>query len=725
MVKNSLTMTVEDGIATLIIDIPGKPMNVVTPDLRRELSDAIGRLRAETAIKGAIVTSGKNDFMAGGDLKVMLERFERQLSAHDLYENSRLFGDILRHLETCGKPVAAAINGLALGGGFELALSCHYRVLADLPKIVVGLPEATLGLMPGAGGTQRLTRMLGAAAAIPLLLEGRALAPAEALAARMVDAVVPAEQLLDAAKKWLAGNPEPIQRWEKQGHVVPGGTTLGTAPLGPLYNVAATGIARDTQRNRPAPIAILTAVARGLPMPIDAGLRIERCEFVKLLMNPVTRNIIRTQFVSKGEAEKLARRPVGMVQREYKKIGVLGAGLMGSGIAQIAALAGIDVALIDSSQESAEKGLGRIGATFEKLVGRGKMTAEKAAAALARIQATCEYERLAGSGLIIEAVFENRAVKTQVLSAAHRVLGDEAIYASNTSTIPITSLAGSVGRPDRVIGMHFFSPVDRMALVEVVKGRDTGAETLAHALDFVKQVRKTPIVVNDSRGFFTSRVFSTYLSEAMGMLAEGVDPALIENGARQAGFPIGPLTLIDEVTIELGFAAANQARADLGDAWIEPPGYPVQKLFVEELDRKGRRYGKGFYEYPAGSPKRLWPGLAKVYPRKRHQPSLEEVKQRLLCIQALEATRCLEQGVLESVAEGDLGSTLGIGYPVYTGGVFSLIDTMGLAKFVETCRRFAACYGKRWTPSDSLVARAAAGDPFYPKSIRADEAAQA
>jgi 3-hydroxyacyl-CoA dehydrogenase/enoyl-CoA hydratase/3-hydroxybutyryl-CoA epimerase len=717
-----ITMSVADGIATLVLDVADKPMNVITPELRTALGEAVDQISKDAVIKGVIITSGKADFMAGGDLKAMLRRFDQHLSGPELYEQSRQFGDLLRRLETCGKPVVAAIKGLALGGGFELALACHYRVVADLPKILVGLPEATLGLMPGAGGTQRVTRMLGVAAALPILLEGKTFSPVKALEAKLVDAVVPENNLLEVARAWITNVGDPVQRWDKKDYKVPGGSTLGAAPLGPLYNVMATGLARDTQRNRPAPIAIVTAVARGIPLPIDAGLRVERREFVKLLMNPVTRNLIRTQFVSKGEAEKLARRPQGVPVKDYTKIGVLGAGLMGSGIAQVAALSGIDVVLLDASQDNAENGRARLAATFDKLIGRGKMDKHKAEAALARITATADYGLLAGAQLVIEAVFEDRDVKTNVLKTAHAVLGDDVIYASNTSTIPVTGLAAAVNRADRFIGMHFFSPVDRMALVEVVKGKKTSEKTMAHALDFVKRIRKTPIVVNDSRGFFTSRVFSSYLSEAMGMLAEGIDPALVENGAKLAGFPVGPLTLIDEVTIELGFSAANQARRDLGEAWVQPPGYPVQKIFCETLDRKGRRYGKGFYDYPENAPKKLWKGLAEVFLRKAVQPSIEEVKQRLLYIQALEATRCLDQGVIESVAEGDVGSTLGIGYPAWTGGVFSLIDTVGLAKFVEICERFAHAYGERWRPSEALKAQAAAGASMYPKEGSSNEA---
>lgn len=713
--STNLTFSLDDaGIVTLTIDVADKPMNVVTPGLRTDLAAAIDRIVTDAAVKGVIVTSAKADFMAGGDLKAMLERFDLNLSGPELYELSRPFGDLLRRLETCGKPVVAAINGLALGGGFELALACHGRVVADLPKLLLGLPEATLGLMPGAGGTQRVARMLGAAKALPLLLEGRTMSPAQALELKLIDKLVPPAELLAAARAWILEGGRAQQPWDGKDFAVPGGSKLGDRTLGPLYNQTITGIARDTQRNRPAPIAIVTAVARGLPLPMDAALRVERRQFVNLLQSKVTRNIIRTLFVNKGEAEKLVRRPSGPAAQDYAKVGIIGAGLMGAGIAQVAAIAGLDVVLLDASPDGAAKGKERIVATFDKLVGRGKMRRDAADIALARIVTGSDYALLDGCQLVIEAVFENREVKTQVLKAAWDVLGDSALYASNTSTIPITSLAPAVGAPDRVIGLHFFSPVDRMALVEVVRAEATSDTTLAHALDFVKRIRKTPIVVKDSRGFFTSRVFSTYLAEGMGMLAEGVNPALIENAARQAGLPVGPLTLVDEVTIELSFSAAEQTRRDLGGAWVPSPAYPVQKRFVEELGRKGRRFGKGFYDYPSDGPKRLWPGLAEIYPLKPVQPGVEEVKQRLLYIQALEAVRCLDQGVVGDVGEADVGTVLGIGFPNYTGGVFSLIDTVGVARFVEVCDRFADAYGERWRPTASLRDRAATGQPFYP-----------
>jgi 3-hydroxyacyl-CoA dehydrogenase / enoyl-CoA hydratase / 3-hydroxybutyryl-CoA epimerase len=722
-VSDCLTITLdESGVAILTMDVVERPMNLVTPGLQDALARAIDTVTSDPSIKGAIITSAKADFLAGGDLRAILDRMALGLSARELFDISRKFGELLRKLETCGKPFVAAINGIALGGGFELALACHHRVVADLPKLVVGLPEVTVGLMPGAGATQRLPRMLGAAAAVPILLQGKTFKPADALQAGLVDEVAAPEDLLKAARNWILAGGNPVQPWDRKGYVPPGGAALGDPDLGQLYSTTATAIARDTQHNRPAPIAILTAVARGLPLPFDAGMRVETRQFVLVFRDPTARNIIRTQFFNKAAADNLARRPVGPAPRTFERIGIVGAGLMGSGIALVSSLAGLQVTLLDSSAEIAAKGKSRAAAAAEKLVSRGAVSRESADAALQRIGTTGEYNGLAGCELIIEAVFENREVKLDVLKKAHAAAGDNAIYASNTSTIPITTLASTIGRADRFLGMHFFSPVERMALVEVIRGKQTSDTTLAHALDFVKRIRKTPIVVNDSRGFFTSRLFSPYLAEALAMVAEGVNPALIENGARQAGFPIGPLANVDITTLELAYAAANQTRRDLGDAWVPQPSYPVQKMFVEVLDRKGKRYGKGFYDYPADAPKRLWPGISDVYPRKPVQPSVEEVGQRLLFRQALEAVRCLEEGVITDVVDGDVGSTLGIGFPAHTGGVFTLIDSVGVARFVEICDRFADAYGERWRPTKGLRDRAVANESFYPQGAATSSA---
>jgi len=709
----TLKYSVSDaGVATILIDIPGSSANVMSPTFRDELASTIERVADDASIKGAVISSAKADFMAGGDLKQIMTLFDQGLDAQQALAVADQFKPLLRRLETSGKPFVAAINGPAMGGGLELALACHRRVVVDSPKAVLALPEVTLGLIPGAGGTQRLPRLIGIAKALPILLKGQPLSPQKALELGLVAQVVAAGELLAVAEQLVLGCKDASQPWDRKGFKVPGGAGFMEAEPGATFNLTATSIARETNRNYPAPIALLTAVAHGTAVPMDAALHIESCQFAKLLMDPVARNMMRTLFVNKGELDKLARRPQSVAPAQIASVGVVGAGLMGAGVAQVAAEAGLDVLLLDSTLEQAQTGKQRLADNFAKLIGKGRMAQDKADAILACITPVGDYSRLAGCDLVVEAVFENREVKSGVFAKLQEVLRPDAIIASNTSSLPITGLAEGVSNPQRFIGLHFFSPVDRMALVEVIKGRQTSEQTLAHALDFIKLLRKTPIIVNDARGFFTTRVISAYLQESMGMLAEGIKPALIDNAAKLAGFPVGPLAMTDELTIELGFNATNQNRDDLGADWVEPVGYKVQKRFVE-LGRKGRRFGAGFYDYPEGK-RQLWPGLAEIYPPQEPQPDVEQIKTRMLYIQALEALRAFEEGVITDPAEGDVGAVLGIGYPTYTGGVFSLVDTVGIQHFVATCEQLAEAHGERWRPSAWLKARAADGTRFYP-----------
>lgn len=701
----------DDGVAVITMDVPGSSANVMTPAFRADLAGAIERVTSDPDVIGAVITSAKADFMAGGDLKAMVAQFSVPMSRQEAFGIATLMSPLLRKLETCGKPFVAAINGAAIGGGLELALACHARVALDDPKVQLALPEATLGLIPGAGGSQRLPRLIGVQKALPILLKGSRIGARQALEMGLVSSTV-ANGLVRAARA-QAALANPLQPWDRKGYQVPGGAGFFDADLGALYNLTATAIAKDSNRNYPAPIALLNVVARGIGLPIEAALHLESCNFAKLVLDPVARNMVRTSFVSKGELDKLARRPQPVAPADLKQIGVIGAGLMGGGVAQVCAAAGLDVFLIDASVEQAAAGKQRLADAFAKQVQRGRMQQENADAILARISAGADYSLLSGCDLVIEAVFEDRKVKGEVLRKLQEVLRPDAIIASNTSSLPITGLAHGMVNPERFIGLHFFSPVERMPLVEVVTGELTSQQTLAHALDFIKVLRKTPIVVKDARGFFTTRVISAYLTESIGMLAEGVKPALIDNAARLAGMPIGPLSLVDELTIELGYNAMNQEKADLGAAWKEPPGYPVQHKFVTELERRGRRYGKGFYDYTDGR-KTLWPGLAAVYPPAAVQPDVAELKTRMLYIQSLEAARCFEEGVIGEASEGDVGSVLGIGFPAYTGGVFSLIDTVGLGAFVATCDSLAGRFGERYRPSAWLKARAARGERFYP-----------
>lgn len=702
------------GVATLLIDIPGSSANVMSVQFRDELSDAIDRIIDSSSIKGAVISSAKADFVAGGDLKQMMTLFDQGLNAEQALAVANQFKPLLRKMETSGKPFVAAINGAAMGGGLELALACHERVVVDDPKLVMAFPEVSLGLIPGAGGTQRLPRLIGIAKALPILLKGERLSPQKALELGVVSQLVESSQLLEVAAQRALEILDASQPWDRKGFSVPGGAGFMGPEPGATFNLAATRIAGETNRNYPASIALLTAVAHGTAVPIDSALHIESCQFAKLLRDPVARNLMRTMFVSKGELDKLARRPQGVAAKSFRQIGVVGAGLMGAGVAHVAALAGLDVILLDASLSQAEAGKQRLADGFAKQVARGRMAQSKADAILSRITPAENYAILADADLVVEAVFEDREVKGKVFAQLQAALKPGAIIASNTSSLPISGLAERVEQPENFIGLHFFSPVDRMALVEVIKGKDTSEATLAHALDFIKLLRKTPIIVNDARGFFTTRVISSYLHESMGMLAEGIKPALIDNAAKLAGFPVGPLALIDEVTIEIGYNAMNQNRDDLGEEWIEPVGYKVQKRFVE-IGRRGRRHGAGFYDYPNGN-RALWSGLTEIYPECNPQPDVEELKTRMLYIQALEAARCFEEEVITDPSEGDVGSVLGIGFPSYTGGVFSLIDSVGIEQFVATCQRLADSHGERWQPSDWLKARAESGLRFYPVS---------
>ena len=712
-----------DGIALLVIDVAGRPMNVLTPEFRAELADCVDRIKADAAVRGAVVASAKTSFMAGADIKDMVGAYDRGITPVEAAGFSQELSRLFRKLETCGKPVAAAINGVALGGGFELALACHHRVMADDPKAGVGLPEVTIGLLPGAGGTQRVPRLVGVTEALKLITEGRQLRPPEALRKGLVNELAPPNEIVERARQWILKGGEAVQPWDKKGFRVPGGAGQGSPAAVQTFMAGTALAAKSTMRNYPAALAILSCVYEGTQLPIDAGLAIESKYFGQLLAGPVARNLMRTMFVNKGLADKLSRRPAGPPRSQVRRLGILGAGMMGAGVAHVSALAGMDVVLLDSTLELAEKGKSYSRGLLAKDVERGKRSREDADAVLARIRPTTSYEDLAGSDLVIEAVFENREVKADVTRKAEAVISKGAVFASNTSTLPITGLAQASQRPQQFIGIHFFSPVDRMPLVEVILGRKTSEETLARALDYVGQLRKTPIVVNDSRGFYTSRCFGTFVYEGMALLQEGVNPALVENAARMAGMPVGPLAVADEVTIDLQWKVIRQSEQDLGRRFQKPVGYEVVQKFVEDLKRPGRRFGAGFYDYPEAGRKHLWPGLRDVYPLAERQPELAEVRKRLMYIQALETTRCMEEGVVTTAAEADLGSILGWGFPAWTGGTLSYIDTIGIREFVAECERMARRYGKRFKPSKWLKARAERGEAFYPAGDPGEKAA--
>jgi 3-hydroxyacyl-CoA dehydrogenase/enoyl-CoA hydratase/3-hydroxybutyryl-CoA epimerase len=708
-----------DGIATLTIDQPGKSMNVIGWEFIEEFADAIQRVAADAAVKGVIITSGKRDFVAGADLIGMgplLVQARTAPPAEALAVSSHL-SVVLRRLETIGKPVACAINGTALGGGFEIALASHYRVSADSDDIKIGQPEVQVGLLPGAGGTQRIPRLIGIMPALPILLEGRHMTPAQAKANGLIHETVPAEELLAAAKKWLTSpQAKAVQPWDEKSFKVPGGAGSMNPQAAQVF-MAANAMTRDkTFGNYPAAQAILSSVYEGTQVPIDLGLKIESKYFLSLLRGPVAANMIRTLFVNKGKADKLVRRPQGVPKAQFKTIGMLGAGMMGAAIAYVAASNGIEVVLIDRDREAAEKGKGYALSLVEKAVSRRKMAEAEGQALLARIHPTTDFAALADVDYVIEAVFEDRAIKADVTKRAEAAIRASVVFGSNTSTLPITSLAEASSRPDKFIGIHFFSPAEKMPLVEIIRGKKTSDEALAITLDFVQAIKKTPIVVNDGRGFFTSRFCGCYIMEGEIMLTEGLPAALIENAGKLAGMPVGPLALADETAIDLGWKIHQATEADLGPAYKPNPGVWVMETMYVKNGRAGRKNGKGFYDYPEKGQKSLWLGLADLYPPKPEfqWPSIEELKKRLLYAQALDAARCMEEGVLTDPEDGDIGGIFGLGFAPYTGGPLSLIDTVGVAKFVEECEALAGKYGERFAPPKLLRDMAAKGETFYP-----------
>ena len=705
--------TDDDGIAVITIDLENRSMNVVSPAFIADFDQAIDQITGDDRIKGAVVTSGKSSFIAGADLIQIVDEIDPAADPKVAFAKWSSLQQLYRKLETCGKPVVAAINGTALGGGLELCLACHYRVAANNPKAKLGQPEVLVGLLPGAGGTQRLPRMIGLEAALPLLVQGTHLSPEKAAELGIVDQLVDAGQEVDVAKQWILDGGEAVQPWDKKGFKVPGGAGLMNPKAIQTQMFGVALLQKTTNHNYPAPIAIMSAVYEGSVLPIDTALQVESKYFAELLTNVVTRNMIRTLFVSKGAADKLARRPQGIEKRRVTKLGVLGAGMMGAGIAFVSARAGMQVVLLDRSKDDAEKGKDYSRQLLQKRVDRGRMTAEAAADVLELIQTTDDYADLDGCEYIIEAVFEDRGIKADVTSKTEAIIGSNTIFGSNTSTLPITGLAEASQRPENFIGIHFFSPVDKMPLVEVIVGEKTSDEAIARTLDYIQQLRKTPIVVNDSRGFYTSRVFSTFTREGIAMLAEGVNPALIENVAKHAGMPVGPLAVTDEVTLELAYKIGRQTKQDLGDDYVETPADSVMEKMVVDLDRRGKRFGAGFYDYPDGGRKHLWRGLAEHFPMADVQPPPEAVKMRLLYVQAIDSARCLEEGVLTHPADGDVGSIFGWGFPAYTGGTLSFIETVGLREFVAEADRLAEKHGARFEVPGGLRTMAENGETYY------------
>ena len=717
-----------DGIALITIDLPGESMNVWNAALIEEFSGAIDRIVEDDDIKGAVITSGKKSgFLAGADLN-MLGSAEAS-SPKEAFESAFGLNRMLRKLETGGKsakelkkglahakPIAAAVNGLALGGGLELVLACHYRVVADNPKLQLGVPESMVGLLPGGGGTQRLPRLIGLQNAAMMATSGKPTDPATAKSQGMIQEVAPVDELVAKAKEWVKANPKVAQPWDKQGFKFPGG---GGAmdPRSVQFFMAANAMAqKQTHHNYPAIEYILSCMYEGSIVPFDTAIRIESKYFTKLLSSDQTRNMIRTLFINKQAAEKGAARPKDVPPSEIKTVGVLGAGLMGAGITHVSVQGGMNVVVLDRDQAAADNAVAYSKKILDKRVSRGKMTKEAAEEFLAKIKPTADYDDLKDVDLIIEAVFEDPDVKADVIKKTEAVIGDDVIFASNTSTLPITGLARHSKRPDQFIGMHFFSPVEKMPLLEIIPGKESGDKALAVALDYNKKIRKTPIVVQDVRGFYTNRVVPPYLNEAMLLVKEGVNPALIENVAAGLGMPVGPLALTDETSLSLGLMLVQSTKKELGDDYKPTGVEDLLETMVEKLGRLGRKSGGGFYDYPEGGKKHLWAGLSEHFPLADEQPTADEVKERLLYAQLIPAAHCLADGIVPDPVAADLGAIFGWGFAPWTGGPASYIDTIGLDDFVTKADSLAQRYGERFHPPASFRDKAKSGGKLYSKA---------
>lgn len=698
----------ENNIVTLSFSMTESPVNMINEASMQAFQDGLEKAFADSALKGVIITSSKKEFLVGADLNMIINI----KTAEEIQKSVSKLHQLYRKMETSGKPVVAAINGTALGGGYELCLACHYRIAINDSKIEIGMPEVLLGLLPGGGGTQRLPRLIGIQESLRPLMEGQKIRPQQALQNKMVDALVnTADELIPAAKEWILKNGNAIQPWDKKDFKIPGGGI--NTPNNAMILAGAAGLLRKkTFGNYPAPVSILSCVYEGLQLPFDRALQVESRYFTQCVMSDVAKNMIRTLFFSMNDANKGIARPANVSAMNIQKIGIIGAGMMGAGIAYVSANAGLSVILKDISTAAAEKGKEYAAKLLSEKVSKGRMTKEKMDEVLNRIHCTENPVDIAPCELVIEAVFENRELKAQVTQESEMAMGIDAVFASNTSTLPITGLAKASARPKNFVGLHFFSPVDKMPLVEIIKGEQTSDYAIAMCIDFVRKIKKTPIVVNDSRGFFTSRVFSTYLFEGFEMLAEGINPARIENVAKAAGMPVGPLAVADEVSIELAYKINKQTEEDTGKK-NEVKAVSVINKFMEEFNRPGKKAGKGFYEYPAGAKKQLWSDLSIHFPLMENQPEDEIIKKRLLHIQALETIRCFEENVITSSRDGDLGSILGIGFPPHSGGALSYVDTIGIRQFVADCEKFQRKYGNRFRPSKKLKEMSERGEKFY------------
>jgi len=696
-----------DNIVHVIFDNPTESANLMNADFRESFAEVVRKLQSEAELAGVILHSAKSTFFAGADLKEMVKA--RDNGADAMWAVAQPLKEQMRTLETLGKPVVAAINGAALGGGWEICLCAHHRIALNSPKITLGLPEVTLGLLPGGGGVVRMVRLLGIEAALPFLLEGQQFNPEKGRKLGLVhDLADSPEEMLDKARAWIKANPASAQPYDQKGYKIPGGTPSSPS-LAPKLMIAPAMLREKTKGVMPAPEAILSTAVESTQVDIDTAMRIETRYFISLVLGTVARNMINTFWFQLNEIKAGVGRPADIAKASFTKVGILGAGMMGAGIAHACATRGLEVVLKDVSLEGAEKGKAYSAKILGKQLEKGRLTQDKHDATLARIKATDNAADLAGCELIIEAVFEDRDLKARVTAEAEAQLAGSAIFASNTSTLPITGLARASQRPANFIGLHFFSPADRMPLVEIICGKETSPETLARSYDFVQQIGKTPVIVNDSRGFFTSRVFGTFCNEGIAMLKEGVPAAAIENGALLAGFPVGPLAVSDEVSLTLMSKIRHQTMSDLRAEGREYLPHNAESVidWMLEQNRAGKAAGKGFYEYPEGGKKFLWPELAQRFGRDGGQLALADIKERLLFVQAIETVRCVDEGVVVNARDANIGSIFGIGFPAWTGGVLQYMNGYGLPAFVARARELAELYGERFQPPASLIERAA------------------
>lgn len=685
------------NIVTLTMDMPNRSANVINQEFGEALAATLEKLKAEDDLAGVILTSAKKTFLAGGDLEMLMAATDPA----EAFTAAEALKACFRQLETLGIPVVAAINGAALGGGCELALACHYRIALTTPDVQIGMPEVTLGLLPGAGGITRLTRLLGLQEAFPYLMEGKKVSAKSALKAGIIHELASdRDDMVTKARAWIAANPKAAQPWDKSGYKMPGGDPRHPK-VAQMISVAPAMLLQKTHGNYPAPLAIMSAAVEGALVDFDTASRIESRYLAQIATGKVAKNMITAFWTQLNQINAGGSRPAGFAPSKVKKLGVLGAGMMGSGIAYAAVICGIPVVLKDVSLETAEKGKGYSAKLLEKKVSQGRMKPEERDGILALIHPTADPEDLRGCDLIIEAVFEDRAIKAKVTAEAESRIEETAIYASNTSTLPITGLAEASSRPASFVGLHFFSPVDKMQLVEIIRGKETSPETLARSFDFVRQIKKIPIVVNDSRGFYTSRVFGTYVNEGLALLAEGNHPQAIEAAGIQAGMPVGPLAVSDEVSMSLMLHIRTQTEKDFaaeGKTAPSHPGHRVVDIMVKEHGRAGKAAGKGFYEYPKEGKKYLWPALKTLFPAAGKPLSQSEMIDRILFAQVVETVRCLDENVVTTVADANIGSIFGWGFAPFKGGTLQFINDYGVSAFVARATELAARYGDRFAP---------------------------